>query len=160
MIWQWITCNSSAIQGLAAVAIVLLTLLTLIVLFGYARDTKRIARASIAQLENAQMPFVNVVQNDLPPHSGWQLRNQGFGPALNIKCSFVEGKYIPSITTGEIFMVQNEFPSIVAGRVEADIRYESLSGLEYHTLIKWEDAELKVQFKRPERRAKKKKKQR
>lgn len=147
--WQWITCNSSAIQAVAAVGIVTLTAVTLYVLFGYAADTKRIARASIAQLENAQMPFVNVVQNDLPPHSGWQLRNQGFGPALNLKCSFVDGKHISSLATGEIFMVQNEFPSIVAGRVEADIRYESLSGLEYHTFIKWEGAEMKTQFQRP-----------
>src|SRR6266496_2931479 len=137
------------IQSVAAVCIVLLTLLTLVVLYGYAADTKRIAQASIEQLTNAQIPFLNVVQSDLPPHSGWKLRNQGFGTALNVRCSFIQGRLINSLATGEIFMVQNEFPSIVAGRVEADIRYESLSRSEYHTLITWEDGVMKSQFQKP-----------
>ena len=139
--WHWISCNSSAL-------LVVLTALTLIVLFVYALDTKRIARASVTQVENSQVPFVGVVKEDLPPHSGWQLRNQGFGPALNVKCSFIQGRDIPSIATGEFFMVQNEFPSVVAGAVEAEIKYESLSGFKYQTLITWEAGAMKTSFKR------------
>jgi hypothetical protein len=67
-------------QGIAAILAVLLTLLTLIVLLRYADDTKRIADVSASQTEHSQMPFLAVIRRS----DGWAIRNQGFGPAVNI----------------------------------------------------------------------------
>jgi hypothetical protein len=70
-----------SIQAGAAIAIVILTAWTLKVLRDYAADTKKIASASVKQIENSQMPFLAAVQ---VLNVGWVIRNQGFGPAINI----------------------------------------------------------------------------
>ena len=134
------------IQVIVSVLTLVLAAWTLAILRRYAADTKKIAEASVAQLEHSQTPFLDVIMVDLPPHSGWQIQNQGFGPALNVKCSFVQGRPIPSLAQGATHMVNNEFPAVVAGRVEADIQYESLSCSEYRTFITWEGEIMKTIF--------------
>jgi len=64
---------------------VFITGATLCVLWGYARDTKRIADDSATQVERAQMPFLALGMRERDESSpGWILENQGFGPAINI----------------------------------------------------------------------------
>ena len=72
----------------------ILTFLTLMVLWGYARGTKKIANASVLQTENSQMPFLSVVQEGNIPGQvrGWCVSNQGFGPAMNIRGTFISAR--------------------------------------------------------------------
>jgi hypothetical protein len=81
------------VEALAAVAVTVLTLLTLIVLKDYAKDTKKIAKASVhqadisvQQTEDAQKPFVALIEKpgdrEARFSGGWCIENQGFGPAL------------------------------------------------------------------------------
>src|SRR6267154_4227417 len=79
------------IQSVSAVVIVGLTLWTLIVLRKYAADTKRIADVSTSQTERSQMPFITVAWREAAPpqiKEGWEIQNQGFGPALSVRFSF------------------------------------------------------------------------
>ena len=71
---------------MAEVALVVVTSWTLIVLRGYAADTKIIARSAAAQTENSQMPFIALVITTGVDRTvyPWAIRNQGFGPAVNI----------------------------------------------------------------------------
>jgi hypothetical protein len=131
------------IEALAALGIVVLTYLTLVVLKNYAADTKTIAKASASQLENAQMPFLAVVQKPRTPdfQGGWVIENQGFGPAINATWSYTQaGKAIrplPALAPRAMHVVQNEFPQLVGNQLGVSIDYESLSGLKYQTLITW-----------------------
>ncbi len=145
------TCSPASLIG-PAVSVLTLVLAgwTLAILRKYAADTKTIARASVAQLEKSQMPFLDVIMVDLPPHSGWQIQNQGFGPALNVRCSFVEGRNIPSLAPGAAHLVQREFPSLISSKTASEIQYESLSGSVYHTFITWEGELMKTRFQRPD----------
>jgi hypothetical protein len=92
------------IQALAAISIVGLTLITLIVLKHYAADTKTIARASVSQLENSQMPFLAVIMRPNTVHStgGWGIENQGFGPAINVLYSSTGHKDTPHMALGSM----------------------------------------------------------
>ena len=153
--WQWIGCNSSAIQGVAAVGIVVLTALTLYVLVGYAADTKRIAKASVHQVENAQKPFLAVRQQENVPNQvgGWIVENQGFGPALNITCRYrhnaediVRQMYCLAPNTPR--SLHNDFANAVGTPEGFSIRYESLSKQSYETFISWEAGAMKTEFRK------------
>lgn len=69
-----------------------LSFLTLVVLAKYAFDTNQIAKASVLQIENSQMPFLTVAMRETVQdrQGGWVIENQGFGPALNIRYSFYD----------------------------------------------------------------------
>jgi hypothetical protein len=54
--------DSGWAQMYASWALVVLTFFTLLVLCKYAWDTRQIARVSIEQLHNAQMPYLALVQ--------------------------------------------------------------------------------------------------
>lgn len=131
------------IEAFAALGIVVLTYLTLIVLKDYAADTKTIAKASASQLENAQMPFLAVVQKPRTPDflGGWVIENQGFGPAINANWSYTQGgqfiRPLPALAPRAIHNVQNEFPQLVGNQLGVSIDYESLSGARYQTLVRW-----------------------
>ncbi len=131
------------IEAFAALGIVALTYLTLVVLKDYAADTKTIAKASASQLENAQMPFLSVVQKPRTPdfQGGWVIENQGFGPAINANWSYIQGgqviRPLPALAARAIHDVQNDFAPLVGNPLGVSIDYESLSGSRYQTLITW-----------------------
>jgi hypothetical protein len=70
------------IEAIATALLALFTLITLIVLCVYAWDTKTIARASVEQGENAQMPLISLTHAQ--SSTEYSLENQGFGPAMNV----------------------------------------------------------------------------
>lgn len=155
--WCWITSNSSAIQAVATVFIAGLTALTLIVLKQYADDTKTIASVSVSQFENSQLPFLAVRQEENVPHQvgGWVLENQGSGPAINISYRYHHNgqeivRQLPSLGPRTPRSVQNDFANAVASQVGFNIRYESLSGSEYCTLIEWENGVMRTRFEKPD----------
>jgi hypothetical protein len=55
---------STPVGAGATVVLALLTAWTLCVLWGYARDTKRIAETSNEQLESSQTPFIVLVKGE------------------------------------------------------------------------------------------------
>jgi hypothetical protein len=151
----------SWIQALAAVGIVGLTLATLMVLKDYAGDTKTIASASASQIENSQMPFLAVRQKEqenVPNQAGgWVLENQGSGPAININYRFHHQgaeivRHQPPISPGAQRSVHNDFTNATGDPAGFEIRYESLSGLEYRTYITWEAGVMQIRFQRPANR--------
>jgi hypothetical protein len=131
------------IEALAALGLAFLTYRTLLVLKDYAADTKTIAKASASQLENAQMPFLVVVQKPRMQdyQGGWVIENQGFGPALNATWSYAQAgrviRPLPALAPRAIHDVQNDFAPLVGNPLGVSIDYESLSGLKYQTLITW-----------------------
>jgi len=147
----------SWMQGIAAVVLVLLTAATLLVLLRYADDTKRIAEASVSQIENSQMPCLVVINLQGGPNrtAGWAIQNQGGGPALNIRFTGYDGgnrptmKTIPPLAAKEHYGVQNDIAEVFA-RWPQDFRmdYESLSGTRYYTTLDMR-AEMQTQFHRP-----------
>jgi hypothetical protein len=128
--------NPASVEAWATVALAGLTLVTLIVLFVYAWDTKKIARASVEQLENSQMPFITVSEET---DNISKLENQGVGVALN-----VQGRvYHRDGATYEIIR-ENIGPGGTSRRAisvdsstlrNARFEYASLSGREYVTEI-------------------------
>jgi hypothetical protein len=140
------------VQADATVAIAILTLLTLIVLSIYAWHTRKIANASVSQTENSQRPFLSVVQQEVPGQvGGWFVANHGFGPAINIRGTFLSGSgYFPSsLPARGAYSIQNLFPSIVAGRTAGELWYESLSGAKYTTFITWgSEGEIHLRFEK------------
>jgi hypothetical protein len=82
--------DSGWAQAYASWALVALTFFTLLALCKYAWDTRQIARVSIEQLHNAQMPYLALVQKWHNSGLRWAVENQGNSVALNIK---IEGKY-------------------------------------------------------------------
>jgi hypothetical protein len=143
------------IEALAALGIVVLTYLTLVVLKDYAAETKKIAKASVSQLENAQMPFLVIVQKPRTADflGGWVIENQGPGSAINATWSYTQGgrivRPIPALGPRAIHSVQNEYPQIVGNQAGIEIDYESLSGLKYQTLITWNEDALVIRFNPP-----------
>ncbi len=157
IVGHWIICNSSAIQAVAAVFIVGLTGLTLIVLKQYADDTKTIARVSVSQLESLHLPFLAVRQEENVPHQigGWVLENQGSGPAINISYRYHHNgqeivRQLQSLGPRTPRSVQNDFANAVGSQAGFNIRYESLSGSEYCTLIEWENGVMRIRFQKPD----------
>jgi hypothetical protein len=134
------------IQTLSAVAIVGLTLATLLVLRDYAADTKTIAKASLAQIENAQKPFLVLLSKpqELGRHGGgWAVENQGFGPAINIRHSDPGGggefrESVRALARGAYIILEG-FNSHVMKTQGFTAEYESLSGKRYRTVVVWQD---------------------
>ena|ERR1700722_19661289 len=132
------------IQTLAAVAIVGLTLATLLVLKDYAADTKTIAKASLAQVENAQRPFLVLLpkpQELLQHGGGWAIENQGFGPAINLRHSDTGGggefrENVRALGRGD-FIILVGFDINVMRNHDFTAEYESLSGKRYRTVVTW-----------------------
>jgi hypothetical protein len=139
------------VQAYASVAISILTLLTLIVLCIYAWHTKQIANASVSQTENSQRPFLSVVQQAAVPGQvgGWFVANHGFGPAINIRGTFLAGYFPSSLPAGGVYSIHNVFPSLVQSRTAGELWYESLSGAEYTTFITWgAEGEMHLRFEK------------
>jgi hypothetical protein len=133
----------SCIQTATQVVLTLATIGTLIVLIGYAKDTKTIARNSSEQIEGSLLPFVALVEReDSASHSShWAIKNLGRGPALNIRYSrdVGGGKTImqgitPLAPSGPYF-VENADEDL-ATKGGFTVEYESLSGKKYRTTVK------------------------
>ena len=140
------------IQALAAICIVGLTLLTLIVLKRYADDTKTIARASVSQLENSQIPFLAVIMRPNTSNStgGWGIENQGFGPAINVSyCSGQKNAVLTrlgSMPRGDIRAVHADIEDAFRVTQQILIEYESLSGRKYRTTVASINGEMNTHF--------------
>jgi len=122
----------------------------------YASDTKRIAQASVKQTENSQLPFLAVFfqPNTAVDQEGWTVANQGSGPAINISWGTVQGGRliyrIPSFAAGAKLNIHNNFAPLVGNQAGIEFKYESLSGLEYRTIITFgEGGVMHTQFVRP-----------
>jgi hypothetical protein len=153
MMAQYILGNlPNWIQAFAAISIVGLTLATLIVLKDYAADTKSIARASVSQLENSQMPFLAVIMRPNTVHStgGWGIENQGFGPAINVTYSSGHKDAtlmrLGSMPRGDIQPVHADIEEAFQATRQVVIEYESLSGLKYRTIIAKSNEVINTQF--------------
>jgi hypothetical protein len=138
------------IQAASGVVLVGITFWTLIVLRRYAADTKTIAANSSQQIENSQMPFVTLVVKD----TGWAMKNQGFGTAMNIFHTRFVGKDKPPLNQWMTPMAPGE--DMRVERDDADyidkegftVSYESLSGKKYRTTIRKISGALNVQFEK------------
>ena len=142
--------------------ILILSLITLVVLCFYAWDTHALAKASIQQVENAQMPFLALVKlhRELPvavqQRSGltsgywiWVIQNQGNAAAINIK---VRGEMVKERTGDSESFTSSIAPIPVGdnkslspdGRAvitSCTIEYESLDGRTFCTAITSVDGE-------------------
>jgi hypothetical protein len=145
----------SWIQAIAAAVIVVLTGWTLKVLREYAADTKKIADASVKQLQSSQMPFLAITMRTTAPGApaGWVIQNQGFGPAVNIRFTGYTGgnepvlKSTPPIGVGEDRPLHNDIAQVLA-RWPFEVKYESLAGLPYKTTAHMTDIGLQTQFQK------------
>lgn len=146
------------LQSVTSLLLVLLTGATLAVLYGYAKDTKRIANDSSTQVERSQMPFLIVVmrEGDQNVRSGWILENQGFGPALNVTFSdYREGERhmrpIPPLGVGaKRNSLHNQIDNALAQTQGFEAEYESLSGKRYRTtVIRGDGGALETKFHKP-----------
>jgi hypothetical protein len=142
------------IQAFAAVAIVILSGWTLIVLREYAADTRKIAQSSLKQTENSQLPFLAVFfqPNTAVDQEGWVVQNKGSGTAINISLSAAVAdkvEHIPSLAAGARYTIHRRFSPVEGNQEKIDVKYESLSGLEYRTLITWIGGVMHTQFVRP-----------
>ena len=162
----------SSIQALAAVAIVFFTGWTLKVLREYARDTKKIAETGLKQIEHAQeqieqsqMPFLTVAwrEREGAMSGGWEIQNQGFGPAMNIRFFpyFTENgevwRYITNMAKGAARTdFHNHMDKCLKSREKNrtfTIEYSSLSGMCYRTTVdRLPSNELQTQFHKTEKR--------
>jgi hypothetical protein len=132
------------IQTAAAAAIVGLTWWTILILKDYAADTKTIAKSSLAQVENAQRPFLVLLPKpqELGRHGGgWAIENQGFGPAINIRHSDPGGggefrENVRALGQGAYIIVEG-FNIDVMRNHDFTAEYESLSGRRYRTVVTW-----------------------
>jgi len=132
------------IQALAAVGLVILTGLTLIVLWGYAKDTRTIARTGTAHIEMIDRPFVALLAKpaELNRHGGgWAIENQGNGTAMNIRHSHPQGEEgwvatLRPLAVGDFKFLMNFNLDVMRNRVFT-IEYESLSGKKYKTTVDW-----------------------
>jgi hypothetical protein len=68
------------IPSIADVTRAIGTVATLIVLRRYTADSKTIAKNSSDEIECSPMPLVTLVLKG----TGWAMKNQGFGPPVNI----------------------------------------------------------------------------
>ena len=149
------------VQAGAAIAITGLTALTLVVLRDYGADTKRIANMSASQTERSQMPFLTVAWWEGDPHGeGWELQNQGVGPALCVRFSLHQPpavdawRSIADIAPGKGRRnFHNEIAQILQHHPNHAfvIEYSSLSRQRYRTTVeRLPNGELRTTFQRPE----------
>lgn len=140
-------CNPAWIQAM-------LTALTLVVLCIYVYDTRRIAVASVTQLENSQKPFIVLLSKPQEPGrhgGGWAIENQGFGPAINIRHSHVgaDGQFrenVRALARGD-FIILEGFNIDVWQNHVFTAEYSSLSSKRYRTSVQWEDGVMRTTFR-------------
>lgn len=102
---DWLIANRlhdpAWVQAYWTAAVFVVSLVTLFVLGLYARDTHKMAKASVQQVENAQTPFIALIEVEQAYESSiavisgvrkvWAIENQGSGAAVNIE---VTGTYL------------------------------------------------------------------
>lgn len=138
------------IQAVAAVCLTFLTAWTLAVLRGYARDTRTLALSSVAQVENAQKPFVALVSRSPLNQNDWALENLGLGPALNIRYSDPGGSegmvaYLTTMAKGGEYAIP-DFAIVIMRNRTFTVEYESLSGTKYSTIVDWPDGAIRTRL--------------
>lgn len=165
--------NADWVQALATVALVVLTGVTLFVLWGYAKETKRIANASVLQIENSQMPFLALVHQSvttaqvqemqktniipkafIPPE--WIVQNQGNGPAINVTTTHCFDEGIAGRSSQKNAMAKGDWFEV--GGINVDLKrqqrftieYESLSRNKYRTEVTWADQKMETRFYPPQ----------
>ena len=155
--------NTSAwIQAGAAIVGAVLSLVTLMVLIRYAADTKKIAEASVSQIENSQIPFLTVAWRDVSDKAseGWEIQNQGAGPALSIRFTqydLEEWRSVADIAKADRRVefhnnIKQHIQNIPQERFKNrpfKIEYSSLSGVRYRTTVeRLPNKELQTKFER------------
>lgn len=132
------------IQTITQVVLAIATVATLIVLIGYAKDTKKIAKNSFQQIESSLQPFVALVEREPGHSSNWSIKNIGKGPALNIRYSRYQADDKPPQWCSPSPLAPLEFYNGVDNR-DAEfaekkdgfiVEYESLSGRKYRTTVR------------------------
>ncbi len=126
--------------------------LTLLVLILYAYFTYLIAQISVAQLEHSQIPFLDLVnQPHLEGADIWILKNQGKGPAINIRYELNLPnspkimQSICSLAPGDHYeMGRGSYHEMYQRKYRAE--YESISRKRYCTMIEWQNGEKKTTF--------------
>ena len=170
--FEWIIGNGmhdpAGIQAYSSAALVILSFVTLAVLCLYAWDTHKLAKASVEQVKNAQMPFLALVKIKrdnqpvatplrafIPPTSmAWAIQNQGNAAAMNIK---VNGKFddgsakatnVFSEALNPIPVGAWTFISVYPASqiTECTIEYSSLDERRFRTGITTEKGELRGSF--------------
>ncbi len=141
------------IQAIAGICLVVLTGLTLIVLRGYARDTRTIARTGVTQIEKTDMPFVALLQKPAERerhHGGWALENHGKGTAINIRHSVPTGEEgwvqtVSPLAAGAFSFLPTFNIDVMRNHVFT-VEYESLNGKRYRTTVDWPEGAMRTQF--------------
>jgi hypothetical protein len=139
------------IHAIAAVPLVIVTTWTLVVLRKYAADTKSMAKNSSEQIENAQMPFVALVMGSSPSRP-WIIKNQGFGPALNIVHTEFDGTKNTMRWTTPLAPGEESVISLASGglihTIGFTVEYESLGGKQFRTITKQTSGQLQTTFQK------------
>jgi hypothetical protein len=140
------------IQPAAETVLAVVTFLTLIVLCKYAWDTNRIARNSSIQVENSQRPFIALIMTEVHGQRFWKFKNQGCGPAVNIRYLH----YLPDpkppimvwaspMAPGDEYSLPRENdPGMRKGGFR--VEYDSLSGKRYRTTVEWAEGNIKTKL--------------
>jgi hypothetical protein len=68
----------------------IVAVVTLLILWGYARDTKAIAKTSVLQAEESSIPYLSIRVDVGEIFTSYVIVNQGPGPALDIVLSVQE----------------------------------------------------------------------
>jgi hypothetical protein len=142
-----------AITALAGVWLAVITTWTLVVLRRYAADTKTIAKTSVEQVENAQMPFVAIVMGD-STHVPWAMRNQGSGTAVNIyfsrplNANEVMMQWMTPLAPREEIPLDHKSGDLLTTKNGFIVEYESLSGKKYRTTTTRFENKMKVNFEK------------
>jgi hypothetical protein len=141
------------IGAIAAIWLAVVTTWTLVILRRYAADTKTIAKASVEQIENSQMPFVGLVMTtgESSRIAPWAIRNQGSGVALNIYFSRlvnenVTMQWMTPLAPGEECPLEREVGVILGAESGFVVEYQSLAGRKYRTTTRRVENQLKVTF--------------
>jgi hypothetical protein len=145
----------SWIQALVGIGALILAAWSLIVLRDYAADTKKIAKASLSQTENSQIPFLAVIMRETNP-GGWGVENQGFGPAVNVQYSgHIKGdaprkEHVEPLPVRRVIALHGDIADAFRFNQPFVIEYESLSGFKYRTTVAMVKNEMQTQFMRVE----------
>jgi hypothetical protein len=172
--FEWIIGNGMQdpawVQAYSSAALVILSFVTLAVLCLYAWDTHKLAKASVEQVKNAQMPFLALVKADKdvdpitarvsalspPTYPAWAVQNQGSAAAVNVR---VRGECAERTANAPSSFSEPLNPIPVGAytflRVHSSaqirsctIEYVSLAGREFRTEITTENGELRLVFRR------------
>jgi hypothetical protein len=171
--FEWMIGNGihepAWVQVYWSAALTALSFATFLVLCLYAWDTRKLAKASVAQVENAQMPFLALVKAEkevdpskaqlpLSSHSflAWAIQNQGNAAAVNIKVCYECANRTANQSNSSpeslnpISADSHTFIKLPpsAQIVSCSIEYESLDGRKYQTEITTLNNELHLVFHR------------